>query len=158
MEIKELRLSGEIFEWTKRIWDAERQMPQWYKDATDAWLSCFDDFEAFVTRCVAIYGIFDGERLAGCIYFEEATEDGVLLVHLSVLERDDMDAFVDACIRIRDTVLHQGIRSIRGWVVERNKSLISMLSRIGFAPVGFFMDHGVSHGRLIRWTMIEVGR
>lgn len=153
---KEIRKSNEIFNYVPLIWRTEQNMPRWWKDASKVWQSTIDGFRSFVEECDEVYGLFDGEKLMMCVYFEATGEDR--MIHLSVLNKIKPSDFIEKCSELRNTMFRSGVKHIRGWIVAKNFGLCRLLAGIGFTETGLLMDKGESHGRTLRWMMVEVYR
>lgn len=156
MEWKEIRKSGEIFERLPDIWQAEKEMPRWFRDANDVWTPALENYIEFVEGHQEIYGLFDGDVLHLCIHFERQVKPSEAVIHLSVLKKVKPSVFVLKCSELRNAQFRQGVTTIRAWVQQKNLALCKLLSQIGFSATGLILDCGQSHGQVLRWSMVEV--
>lgn len=153
---KELRQNDEIFGHIGSIWRHEQSLPSWFVSSSSIWTSTEDDFRAFAADCQEIHGLFDGERLTACIYVEKQQDARVMAIHLSVLGAIDTDVLTTQLTKLRNAVLHRGVKYIRGWTLRRNFALVRIMAACGFRKTNFIMDHGTARGRVLRWELMEV--
>ena len=152
---KELRQSGEIFEYLPEIWQHEQGMPRWFRDSSKTWTHDMEDWRDFLDGVYLAYGLFDDQELTICMYFEQRGNEQTLEMHLSTLRRVAPADFIQACIQLRDRLFRQGVKQITGWLLAKNFVLGRLLRQIGFKPIGLDMDCGESHGRPLRWHLWE---
>lgn len=154
---KEIRRSGEIFEHLPEIWRREQELPLWFRNSSSVWTPALPEMTAFVDDCELAYALFNDEgRLMACVYVEKQREAYAMTIHLSIIERMKPSIFVAEAGKLRDMLFHQGVKSIRGWIFQKNLGLCKILAAIGFKPTEFVMDHGASHGRVMRWSLVEI--
>lgn len=154
MTWREIKKSGEVERYISEIWAYESRLPKWYQAARKVWTATEESFAEFVMSCWEVHGWFDGDKLLALIYFERASETN-LLIHLSVIHPIDLDRFASACAELRDRQFSRGFKTIRGWVLRKNRTLMRMLYGIGFRELGLRTDRGVDRGRVFRWELLE---
>lgn len=156
MNWTELRKNDEILNRTEEIWKIEEKFPKVFRDASK--LPTLADFHEFVEKCELVFGLFDKQRLCACVYVEERATPRELLIHLSILEKMEPEHFIKEAADLRDWLLKRGVRTIRGWILQKNRSLAKILNQIGFIDTQLIMRSGMSHGRVLKWTMVELRR
>jgi hypothetical protein len=157
MNWKEIRRSGEIFEHLPEIWRREQELPLWFRNSSSVWTPALPEMASFVDECQAVFALFnDAGHLTACVYVEKQREAHAMTIHLSIIERMKPSIFVAEAAKLRDALFHQGIKSIRGWCLRKNFALGQILAAIGFKPTEFVLDHGESHGRVMRWSLVEI--
>lgn len=133
-------------------------MPKWYKDADRLWTPDFAAFTKWTGACQDIYGLFDGDKLVSCLYIEKQDAPHIIVIHMSMVVKIAAAVFVAKYSELRDQEFHRGVRIIRGWTLKRNFALVSLMTACGFRPSGLRMDYGSSHGRVMRWDLLEAVR
>jgi hypothetical protein len=155
MEWVELGQDNRIVSHLPEIWQREQAAPRWFQAASLVWTADFAEFEAWVLDCAEVYGLFDNENnLVAVVYVEAQTSPFMMTVHLSVLERSN--DLIKPLKRLRDSFLRRGVKRIRGWVMMKNLPLLALLKEIGFLPCELFLDCGSSHGKILRWQLMEI--
>lgn len=148
-------ISKEIAPLIPEIWEREQALPLWFQAARSTWTGTLEDFTDFVLKdCWSVQGWYVDGDLKALVYIERA--NNILSIHLSVLDKIDMDEFAIACAELRDQHFHEGAIAIRGWVLGKNLALIKMLNHIGFRNTGLQLDRGMSRGTVLRWKLLEV--
>jgi hypothetical protein len=160
MEWRELRKSGEIFDHLPRIFEAEEGMPRWFRSASSVWTRDRESFRGFVEDCSEAWGLFDLQvgTMSAVVYFEAQDRPDVLSIHLSVIGKIAPSDFIEQTAILRNMAYRRGVRRIQGWVLGKNRSLRALLAAIGFLDTDLRMDRGESHGRVLRWHLLEARR
>lgn len=155
---REIKATGEIFELAPQIWRYEQgpSMPRIFRDASKIWTRDLAAFVRFIEGCSDVFGFYEGERFVGCVYFEPMAEN-VVHVHFSAVGKPDKEAFVAACLDLRDKYFARGVRIIRGWVLRRNHALRRIIDGVGLRSTGLKMDYGDSRGKVLTWELFAVG-
>lgn len=155
MHWEEMRKDGRIYEYLPSIWERESKLPKWWHDAMmlkNGVRSMVDFFD----RCREVQGLFgDDGKLKVCVAFENRAEPYLEFIHFSVIDPNEADKWLPKMIELRDEVMSRGITSVRCWPLKRNRAVIDILSAIGFRMTGLFKDEGESHGRPLRWVLME---
>jgi hypothetical protein len=150
-------ITGEIDEYIDTIDEYEANgVPRWFRDSTLVWTQC-PNKRMLVPKCQEIYGFFE-DGLKAVVYVEKQASPVEMMLHFSVLGALDPAEFVHAASELRNTFLDRGVRHIRGWILKRNFALLNIMALIGFSRTGLKLDHGTSHGRVLRWELLEVRR
>ena len=157
MIYRELKKSGEIYGFLEAIKAREAQLPRWFRDASKAWAGSPTE-ESRIEHSGEIYGFFDDDELKACVYIEKQEKPSEMMIHLSIIGPLDKTAFMEATGRFRNDLFRRGVYVIRGWVLRRNIALLRLLDAIGFLRTGARLDHGTSHGHILRWELVEVRR
>lgn len=155
MRWREIKSTGEIYERIPQIWAYEEGLPRFFRASSKAWTPDENSFRDFVDSCSAVWAC-DLEK--GTLYIYAEDDGQGILIHLSVTFRPTCDEFVSAMTELRDHLLSTGVRRIRGWMLKKNRPLAALTARLGFRETGLAADYGVSHGRLLRWELIELVR
>ncbi|HEY8560518.1 MAG TPA: hypothetical protein VIL74_09085 [Pyrinomonadaceae bacterium] len=156
---REIRQTDEYLEHVAEIWRKERRLPRWFRNASSTWTRDEREFKAFCDDCAEIFALFDDRgRLVACVYVEAETSPGVLSIHLSIVEKIPPEMFVEKAGELRGMLLRRGARSIRGWILGKNRALARLMFEIGFRDTGVSMRHGASHGAVLRWNLFELRR
>ena len=153
---KEIHKNNEIFDHVAAIWRHEQALPSWFVSSSNIWTGTLDEFMSFADDCQEIYGLFDDERLAACIYIEKQTDARVIAIHLSVLEKIDTAVFADKLSELRNMMFRRGVKCIRGWTLKKNFGLVRLMTAVGFRGTNFTLAHGEARGRVLKWEMMEV--
>lgn len=150
---KEIKSTGEVYDRIPEIWSYEETLPRFFRASSKVWTPTEEGFRGFVESCSAVWAC-DLERGSFYVYIED--DDPGILIHLSVTFRPTCDEFLTAMTDLRDRLLRGGVKHIRGWMLKKNRPLAALVARLGFRDTGLAADHGSSHGRLLRWSMIEL--
>lgn len=150
---REIKSTGEVYGRIPEIWAYEETLPRFFRASSKVWTPDEDGFRSFVDSCSAVWAR-DLDKGSFYVYVED---DGPgILIHLSVTLRPTCDEFISAMAELRDHFLSTGVKRIRGWMLKKNRPLAALTARLGFRETGLAADHGVSHGRLLRWGLIEL--
>lgn len=149
---RELRKTDEIFSFAEIIWQKENSLPNWFKNANKIWNENFEEFEEFLRDCGEIYGLFFENKLCLIVYVEKQFSPDRMNIHLSVIEKIPMKNFIRESETLRTLFLRRGVKKISGWVLKKNIALCALLLKIGFFETGLEMKHGVSHGKVLKWS------
>lgn len=159
MEWREIGQSGEFAAYhAASAFAAETTASRWFRAASSIWTPTLESFESFANDQGEIFGLFDNGELRLCVYVENGKDPEHLTIHLSVLAKISQDDFVKQCSILRDRLFHRGVKTVRGWMCTKNRPLLTLMQRLGFFSTGLKMDQGVSHGRVLRWELMEVAR
>jgi hypothetical protein len=158
MQWREIRQSGEVLDRIGEIWAAEEKLPLWFRNASKAWTAAEEDFGQFVRSCSEAWGLFDGAGELCVVIYIEGPVAPAINIHLSVLRKVPARELLGQLAALRNATFRRGVRSIRGWVLGKNRSLKGLLTASGFTDTELRLDHGESHGRTLRWHLMEARR
>lgn len=147
-------ITNEIGSAAALIWEREKKLPRFFRNAKSVYTRDFADYLAFLSECSHIYGFFCDGYLYAVVYCEPKKKRH-LTIHLSVLKY--RAEFQKDAGDLRNYLLHTGVTRITGWILTKNRSLSAIVHSIGFRDTDLRMKSGFSHGRFLTWKFIELG-
>lgn len=156
MEWRELKRNGSFLRYLPEIWDAQLKMPSWFQASSFLWTPAFPVFVEWACDFNEIWGLFDGDDLAMVIYIELQNNGRVAVIHLDVTKRLPSETFIAEASKLRNMLFRRQVKYIRGWALAKNFALRRLMRGIGFRSADFYMDRGSSHGRVLRWALLEI--
>lgn len=136
------------------IWQAEQNLPRWFRDASRAWTPDFESFEKFWSECTEIYGLFRAERLLACVYLE--IDGSSVNIHVSVIEKTDESDLVRFFKSLVTKKRLEHIIHMRAWILAKNRFLLKIAREVGFVETGLKMRFGSSNGRVLSWHQVII--
>lgn len=140
--------------WAGTIFLAELKAPQWFKDASAVWHPDIGSFMDFWRGCGEIWGLFQGDDLAACVYLEFLSPVQVN-IHISVLAKVPEKDMIRFFVSLKDQKARDGIEIMTGWLLDRNRGLRRIATEAGFLPTGLVMDYGQSKGKVLKWVQVR---
>lgn len=150
------------FNFARVIWDAEKNLPRVFREASLAWTKDFDEFKEFWASCFEIWGLLEENqgrvKLLSCVYLQLTAPDAIN-IHLSVVEGVSSAELIEFFSALRRTKQTEGIVEMEAWLLKNNRSLRNIIEASGFNATGANMDfgecrsaQGESVGNVLSWV------
>ena len=137
------------------VWDAEKNSPLWFQQASAVWHPTYEAFSEFWENCGEIWAFAD-KQPSGLVEFKllvylEFLQPHSINIHVSVIAPIAREKLTESLKWLKDKKASDGVTTLVGWLLDKNRGMRKIAEEVGFRETGAKMDYGVARGRVLRW-------